>query len=167
MTKQYKNMCILNNSTATKQWTFILRISRIVFQMILSPPAYRQKETPLKKKNTSFSFVGEQMEKTAKSNKINPVSMLCLKVKHWIWWWFWSLQRFRKGSGFRKFRWVKNHQKIDMCLVSIYSHTYKHPKNASIINWKWKGLHINLSPKEMETKGWRREQWGTEWRREA
>lgn len=71
MTKQHKNMCILNNSTATKQWTFILRISRIIFQMILSSPAYRQKEMPLKKKNTSCSFVGEQMEKTANKFKQN------------------------------------------------------------------------------------------------
>lgn len=42
-------MCILNNSTVTKWWTFMFGIPGIAFQMTLSSLAYKYKKMPLKK----------------------------------------------------------------------------------------------------------------------
>ena len=42
-------MCILNNSTVTKQWTFMFGIPGIAFQMTLSSPAQKYKKIAFQK----------------------------------------------------------------------------------------------------------------------
>lgn len=56
-------MCILNNSTVTKQWSFMFGIPGIAFQMTLSSPAYKYKKMPLKKNKNCLFFIGEQKKK--------------------------------------------------------------------------------------------------------
>lgn len=75
-------MCISNNSTVTKQWTFMFGIPGIAFQMTLSSPAYKYKIIAFKKV-VSF-FIGEQMENKYNVEQTNPFSGLCLRLKHWI-----------------------------------------------------------------------------------
>ena len=63
-------MCILNNSTVTKQWTFMFGIPGIAFQMTLSSPAYKYKKIAFKK---VFSFLLEsKWKRNILSNKQIP-----------------------------------------------------------------------------------------------
>lgn len=61
-------MCILNNSTVTKQWTFMFGIPGIAFQMTLSSPAYKYKKIAFKKV-VSFYWRANGKEIYCRTNK--------------------------------------------------------------------------------------------------